>query len=139
VLLAANLGCATVPRLPPRDGETTAAWIIWHDTYQQTGMPPRISWRRGAQLDCTDPKSGKPGFRLIDDVSDGIFQCREGWTLSPFEVWVADHGEPYSETALAHEFMHAKQLRSLIFDPLHERPEWSQVDVANDNLRAAGQ
>lgn len=135
MLLAATLsGCATLKQYKPKDGSEQAVWIIWR-SYGRTDHPPLIRWKEGDALNCEDPNSGKPGFKTI-------VGCREGFTWTPFDVWVAWHGEAsFSETALAHELMHSAQLREGIVDPLHKTQAFQPggaVDRANGLLLEAG-
>lgn len=151
VLLAFLAGCATGGSLRPvSDGQVEAVWIIWHHTYGREDGPPNIRWKQGAELDCTDPNSGKPGFS-IPDPDEGTV-CREGLTMSFREVIMSWHGElSFSETALAHELLHVVMARELVFDPFHKREEWKPleecapdrprcgiVDRANLAVREAG-
>lgn len=131
------LGCATVGEVRHMDGQEQAVYVIWKEVYGRNDRPPLIRWMTGKQLVCTDPTSGKPGFWIPN--SSGPWECREGLTMSPLECMVAYHGETtFSETALAHELMHVKQARELVFDSEHTRPEWSLVAVANQAVLEAG-
>jgi hypothetical protein len=140
-------GCATVG-LPtaPRTGQEQAVHIVWVESYGRTDRPPLIRWQEGAALSCTDPVSGKPGFPVAlayADEAGGHVACREGDTWSPIEVIVAWHGEPsFSETALAHELLHAAKLREGDFRDQHRLPAslafFAAVDAANAALVAAG-
>jgi hypothetical protein len=124
-------------------GAATAAGIVW----QSYGMPdkaPSIDVVQGARLDCVDPFSNKMGFHvLLTSDSDGTLHvtsgCREGYTVVPWESSVSWHGEPWSETALAHELMHQAQFRRGIIDSDHRRPEWTtDVPKANALLKSQG-
>lgn len=137
--------CATFPVLPPREGEGLAVWIAWHNVYGRTDAPAKIRWIRGKNLSCIDPVSGKPGFPQWD-VDQILIKgpepaCREGLCDSPLEVFVADHGEAFSETAMCHELYHAAQARDLIFDPFHKGSGWQPggaVELCNARLQERG-
>lgn len=126
-------------------GEEQAVYIVWHEVYGRNDRPPIVRWKVGKELDCTDPKSGKPGFHFVDlDPSvievEGPVVCREGDTWSPLEILVAWHGElSFSETALAHELEHAELLRRGIILGHHDRPDFfTRIDSANAALIKAG-
>lgn len=138
VVIIGLVGCQT----PNYSGlemvrQSEAVSIVWFDVFAQTDEPPMIRWVVGADLDCIDPNSGEPGFmvRLIDGRA-----CREGYTLSGDEVYVAWSGRySYSGTAMAHELMHAVQLRRNTADPYHLEPGvWELVDYANSVLSGDG-
>lgn len=126
--------CATVGSVVPRVGQEQAVHIIWVEVYGRTDRPPLVRWYTGDQLTCTDPDSGKPGIQMGAE-------CREGWTWSPVEVLVSYHGETsLSETALAHEFLHALLLREGVWlESHHDRPDfYPRIDVANAAIIQAG-
>lgn len=103
----------------PRAAEAVA--FVWRGL-GRTDPPPTVKWVEGYELNCTDAVSGDPGFMTP-------IGCRGGYTLSPLTVSVAWLGpdRPYSYTALTHEFLHAAQARDGIFDPAHQRPEWTPL------------
>lgn len=116
----------------------TATGIVWHDVYGRRDRAPVVRIVQGDALDCTDPISGTPGFRVL--LYDG-YGCRNGYTLTPDQVSVSWTGQAWSATALAHELMHAAHGRDGIADPLHKRAEWGPggaVDAANARLRDKG-
>lgn len=131
-------GCAHFGTLAPRTGQEQAVYIIWVEAYGRTDRPPLVRWIEGSALDCTDPQSGKAGFPQFTEQGEAT--CREGLTMSPLEVMVAWHGElSFSETALAHELLHAALIRRGIFLDHHQRPDFfPAVDAANELVRAAG-
>lgn len=153
-------GCATMGTPLPmgvRNGAEQAVHIVWAETYGRLDRPPLVRWVQGKALSCTDPASGRPGFlqaELGDDLTEPARAvCHEGFTWSPTEVLVAYHDErSFSETALAHELMHALMLRQFQVDPHHRGPEWKAleecvegapplcgiVDLANRKLIEAG-
>lgn len=147
VTVALLQGCATFgsSTVPPRVGQEQAVWVVWR-FYERYDIPPTIRWREGAQLTCEDPQSHKRGFVIatLEDpgfgADGGVLQCREGLTWSPLEVLVAWHGElSFSETALAHELLHAVLLRQGIWTSHHERPDFfSRVEAANNLLKERG-
>jgi hypothetical protein len=131
-------GCASVgvrgdvQELP---GLREATALVW-TAYGRTDKPPRVRIAQGDDLTCTDPISGKAGFPVLLTSGPG---CREGFTISPLETSVSWHGEPWHETALAHELMHVAQGRRGIVDPGHLRIEWStDVPAAAGLLLARG-
>lgn len=135
VLAGFLAGCATLgvkgqDVVKPRQAEALS--IIW-EVYGRNDAPPEILWVEGAELTCTDPNSGKPGFK----TSEG---CREGYTASPELTSVAYRpGDRFSWTTLAHECKHIDLARRGILDPGHTRTaEWAKVDAANDRLGAVG-
>lgn len=83
--------------------QTEAQAIVWEQTYHEPyAETPAVRWVEGADLSCTDPNSGRPGFRLVTG------ECREGQTLVPGTVQVAWRPEDvFSTTTLAHEDWHA--------------------------------
>lgn len=145
VSLACATSCAAVGMrgaVVERPGLAEATAFVWQ-AYGRRDTAPKVRVVEGAELSCTDPNSGKPGFVVILGAEDGSPRqdCREGFTMSPLEVSVAWHGEPWSRTSLAHEMMHARQARDGIIDPDHRRIEWGpggEVDQANAALEAQG-
>ena len=117
----------------PRLREAVAT--VW-TYYGQTDEPPRVRIVEGAELTCTDPVSGTPGFPVLLTTGMG---CRNGFTISPLETSVSWRGQPWHETSLAHELQHVAQGRRGIIDPGHLRIEWStEVPGANARLLARG-
>lgn len=135
LLLVSSCATAT-PFLPTptpvREGQEKAAWIVW-TSYGRSDAPPTVRWLEGPALNCAIGDSA--GFQTP-------VGCRQGFTWTPFNVSVAWRpGDEFSTTALAHEYMHAAQLRQGIVDPEHLRPEWQPggaVDQANATLQAEG-
>ena len=120
----------------PREHQDAAIAVVWQQTYGRTEKPPAVEWI--TDLPCTDPNSGKRGFPVV--LMSGQ-ECREGYMLTPWLVRVAWHGGKFSDTALAHELMHAVQAHEGIADPLHRMSVWQPggaVELANEALRAAG-
>jgi hypothetical protein len=131
-------GC-TGPFLPgtPQfmDGEDDAIQMVWRVAYGRTDSPPEVRWVMPEQLNCTDPNSGRPGFKTL-------VGCVEGLTISPRSVSVCwREGDTFSTTTMAHEFVHAAQARRFVFDSKHHSPEFQPggaVDQANVMLSDAG-
>lgn len=141
VALALLVGCGIVggrvdgPGTETHPGLREATALVW-TAYGRTDPPPRVRIMEGDDLTCADPISGKRGFPVL--LTSGM-GCREGYTISPFESSVSWHGEPWHETALAHELEHVAQGRRGIVDPGHLRIEWStDVPAANGLLLARG-
>jgi hypothetical protein len=146
----ASLGTSVVP---VTDGQEQAVFIAWQ-SYGRSDMPPLVRWKSGKQLTCDDTKSGKRGFyipktsadlpqnqsKLPWPIPDFEIECKEGFTWSPLEILVAWHGEiSFSETALAHELLHAALLRKGIWLNHHDLPYFnSMVDNANELIIKAG-
>jgi hypothetical protein len=129
-------GCAFLPgKVVALDRQEQAIYLIWHDTYGRSDMPPHIRWVMPDAQTCTDDTSGRGGFETP-------VGCREGLTLSPLEVSVAWHdGDTFDVTALAHELAHAAEARSGIIDPSHKTAPFQPggaVEVANARLVEAG-
>lgn len=116
-----------------------AIHIVWKDVYGRTDEHPGVRWVHGSDLDCIDPVSGKPGFGVV--LITGA-ACREGVTYVPWLVEVAWSGkDKLSGTVLAHELMHAAQLRDAIIDPNHKTAPFlpgGLVDMANTELKLKG-
>lgn len=136
-------GCATLGVRGEKvnaPGLQTATDDVW-ELYQCIGPAPTVLIVQGAALSCTDPNSGNPGFPV--ELPSGR-ACREGYTLSLDRVSVAYRGQPWSESALAHEELHACQARAGIFEPGHHQftgPDWGpggRLDRANVLLRTRG-
>lgn len=110
------------------DGVERAVWSIWAETFGRNDRPPRVLWITGDRLNCTQ-STGWTGFKTVAG-------CRGGWTVTPFEVYVSLHdAEPLSDTPLAHELEHAKQVRDGILDPLHKTPEFRALGECNAESR----
>jgi hypothetical protein len=148
-LLLALSACATTGglrgQIADRPGLAEATAAVWSG-YGRQDAPPAVRVVEGAELSCTDPVSGKPGFPVLLPSDSGmgapVTACREGFTFLPTEVMVAWTGQPWSRTSLAHELMHARQAREGVIDSHHRRPEWApggEVDQANAKLAATGQ
>ncbi len=118
-------------------GQERATEIIWVETYGRTDAPPAVRWI--TDLNCTSDINGRPGFMIYS--AEGHV-CREGVTIVPYQVEIALRADDtFSTTTLAHEFLHAAQMRSLIFDPLHKTEGFQPgglVDRANEALHAEG-
>jgi hypothetical protein len=136
--LAALGGCAG-PFLPGSpefvEGQEAAVHMVWYDIFGRTDTPPEVRWVWDEQLNCTDPQSGRPGFKTL-------VGCVEGLTISPRSVSVCwRDGDTFSTTTMAHEFVHAAQARRLVFDANHKSPEFQPgglVEQANVRLSEAG-
>jgi hypothetical protein len=147
LILLLVTSCATIGvrgDVVERPGLREATAFIW-GAYGRKDAPPAVRVVEGAELSCTDPNSGKPGFSVIlEDPSHAgrfISSCREGFTFLPTEVSVAWTGQSWSRTSLAHELMHARQAREGVIDSGHTRPEWKpggEVDQVNALLAETG-
>lgn len=137
VLALLLTSCATLgvrgeaAKLPGLAEAESAAWRI----YGRTDTPPTVLIVQGSELTCVDPNSGKRGFMVL--LVDGQ-TCREGYTLTADRVSVSYHGEPWAETVLAHELLHAAQAREGIIDPNHTRPEWATLVPAAQAAMVTG-
>lgn len=152
-LLVLAAGCATAvrdgtmalqtagvkgdPLDPP--GLAAAVSTVW-TSYGRTDPSPQVLLVTAPNLTCTDPSTLNPGFTVLLASGPG---CREGFTLLPFEISVAYRGQPWSQSALAHELMHVVLIRtgrgSPLGDPTHSLPEWTTlVPEAVADLTAAG-
>lgn len=126
-LLAALLltGCAVLPpgRATVFPGQPETVATVWAAVYGRSDTPPAVLWVMPADLHCTDPASGYPGFRWAG-------WCMEGLTLEPTTVFVAYRpGEALSRAALRHEFAHAYMARDGRLDPFHDGPEWKPAGI----------
>jgi hypothetical protein len=117
------------------EDQDTAVRMIWQEAYRRTDGPPEIRWVPPEEQNCTDPHSGRRGFK-------SLVGCVEGLTVSPSTVSVSwNEGDVFSVTALAHELVHAAQARRLVFDSNHHSPEFQPggaVDQANALLSDGG-
>lgn len=103
------------------DPAADAVWAL----YGAPGEPPAIVWHAGRCLPESPP------------TPSGT--CWAGRYELYGAARVATEGQPPSETALAHELMHARQwLAERAEDPRHERPDWAEVERANIELRKRG-
>lgn len=129
-------GCSVLPpgQATSHLGQATAVATVWQ-VYGRTDTPPEVLWVEPADLHCTDPTSGYPGFRWAG-------ACMEGLCLTPDRVFVAFRpGESFSSMALAHEFWHAALIREGRLDPFHEGAGWGPggaVEQAKWELLGAG-
>ncbi len=120
---------------PSNDADLLAAEAITWQAYGRTDTPPTVRIVDADQLTCVDPNSGSAGFPVV--LIDGC-ACREGYTVSPWSVSVAQR-MPWSSSALPHELLHAAQARRGIVDPEHKLPEWTtDVPRARELLREQG-
>lgn len=123
ILLGMATGCCG--NVPPSkeisDRQGQAMWTVWTDRYDEKGPPPCVRWKWGSDLTCMH--GDDQGFKTP-------VGCRRGFTWSPFEVIVAwtDKDMFISDTAFAHELMHASMARHGVVDPEHKLPEWEAVE-----------
>lgn len=111
-LAAVTTGCGGNAFCLRAERQDEAVRKVWNEVYARTDEPPKIIWI--TELPCTNPVNGKPGFHTMAG-------CREGETVLPSQVKVACDGvATYSGTTLAHELLHALQLRDHVADPLHK-------------------
>src|SRR5688572_14153699 len=153
-IFAPQCGCATVSEDERRRAEAGVTYALdeaWA-CLGRTDRPPRVRVMTGAELSCISPISGLPGFPVAvasDDLHSVANDCREGYTISFWEVMVARHAsEPWSRTTLVHELGHAVLLRQgIIFDhhpgedPQHGGPIFpagGPVDQCNAKMAEAG-
>lgn len=130
--------CATVQReshvygnVVHRDGLAEATWLVW-SFYGHNDMPPLVSVVEPPYLDCSNDR----GFKIPIPP-----YCVIGVTTSPWTVAVAYTGQKWSESALAHELLHAHQFHSGIVDSGHSGADWQpggMLDLANIALARAG-
>lgn len=108
-------GCLPVPgRAVVLDGQDEAVRIIWEEGLGRADRAPQIHWVFADEHNCTPPRSERRGFKTF-------LGCVEGLTLAPSLITVAwTDGGTFSDTTLAHELIHAAQLRHLIFDFKHQ-------------------
>ncbi len=125
------------------DAAADAAWAV----YGRHEKRPTVLIVEGAGLTCKDPNSGKPGFEVEviggSDMAKGNGwlhkACREGYTLSAWKISVSYHGEPWEQTVLAHEELHAAQEHEGVFDPNHNGADWNpggKLEKANAAIAA---
>ena len=105
--------------------------IVWNQTYQATCSPPPIKWDAGAE--CTDATGTFPdAFEYKGSCYWGLF-----WptTYTAEVVWRGS----YSQSAFAHELLHAWQWCRGVIDYEHAGPEWKTLlPAANENLEVLG-
>ncbi len=122
-------------------GLEKAKWFVWSE-YGETSVPPKVLIVEEKDFECQDER-GHGGFCVI--LKDGM-GCRQGYTLSPFEVSIAYYpGRSFSEVGiLAHEYMHAHQSRHGVFQADHNNfqgQDWGAgglMDRANKLLKENG-
>lgn len=90
--------------------------LIWR-FYEATGAIPTIEWHEGC---------------VVHNLT-----CHEGVYIPPDSVAVTRR-DTYSQSALAHELMHARLYELGIDDPNHEDHLWSLVPRANRKLEERG-
>jgi hypothetical protein len=104
-----------------KPGQPEAVALVW-GLYGATENPPIVKWVQGTDLTCLDPNTGLPGLKTPGG-------CREGVEWIPTFVQVAwREGDNFSDTTLAHEFMHAAQAYRLILDTDHSTQEFKNFD-----------
>jgi hypothetical protein len=142
-------GCGPVGDPSPLPGQAEAVRLIY-EVYGERHAPPAIYWRR----DTCDAPNGIYGrwpacsFDLNGERVSGAHYDLDGRTW--IEVGApSTPSDRISQTALAHELLHAHQWNEGIDDPGHTTPEWgclsghntvciTLVGVAIDRLAAAG-
>ena len=129
--VAALIGCGAPVELP---GQSAAVSLVWRDHY---GAPlaeaPPVFWHWDR---C--PTSPDGPAAVLWTNSDGATVCLSGLYTRGVEIDLAWRGG-LSDSALAHELMHALQWRSGIDDPDHTRTDdWARAADANTALRDAG-
>jgi hypothetical protein len=106
------------------------AWMLLgrHDS------PPAVRLVEEEAFTCTVPANGSQGFLCFD-------ACVNGCTKSPLAVEVGYRGLPWSQSSLAHEYLHARFIREalaegtvgaalqLAADWNHTRREWQQGEL----------
>jgi len=100
--------------------------LVW-EFYMEQSAPPYVIVIDGDRLTCNNGQ-GFPG------EANGHPACLGGLTVFPDTIEVAQPGQPWHNTALAHEYMHVHQGYDGIYDPYHIGEVWQPgglVDEAN--------
>lgn len=107
------MGCSFIP--PSEEPER----LIWR-VYEGEHTPPTVQWSE----DC---------------VPFDAPHCHEGVFIPERNLVLVVWRGTFSSSALAHEMFHAKHWEDFhLVDPLHERPDWILVRVANEYLKERG-
>jgi hypothetical protein len=123
-------GCAQGDPTPlPR--QCDAVYLIWNVSYEQTKAPPPIYWRRDS---CSEPDGiyGVYPWCTFMDGGDKVagIENPNGYYV---EVGAPSPGFTFSDTALAHELLHAA-----IGDHNHTSPTWETIPTIDAALKANG-
>lgn len=117
------------PRALPR--QAVAIQLIWQRAYQQTKAAPVVYWRRD---DCDAPNGIYGMLPYCTFFVDGVRMAGVETTTDQWvEVGAPSDGFAISDTALAHELLHAA-----IGDADHSSPEWDCVWQVDAALKAIG-
>lgn len=132
VLLMLLAGCDAPSGDPTAiAGQGEAVALIWNAAYGQTKAAPEIYWRR----DHCDESNGIYGvlrnctFENDGERVAGLETIYDSWV----EVGAPSPGFKISDTALAHELLHAA-----IGDAGHTSDAWLHVSDVDQALRAKG-
>lgn len=131
--LVAVLGGCAQGDPTPISGQADAVRIIW-TAYQQTKAPPPIYWRRDS---CSEPNGIYGVTPWCTFIADGerVAGLESGANGYYVEVGAPSPGFTFSDTALAHELLHA----ALGGDYDHTSPMWGYaVADAAAALKASG-
>jgi hypothetical protein len=123
-LATSSIACQSFPQQP---NQAQAAQIVWQQIFAAPAEPPLVEWHEDV---CPGHQQG-PAAVLWQE------QCFAGLTLDGDLSRVAWRGS-FSQSAFAHELLHALQARRGVFDPGHTLPDWANVPIANHALEAAG-
>ncbi len=125
---------------PGLSDASAAAWMLMG----RNDTPPAV--RVVENFTCTVGANGTPGFLCLND-------CVNGCTKSPFSVEVSYRGLPWSQSALAHEYLHVRFIREalaegtvggalqLAADWNHARREWQPgglLELVNAEMARRG-
>lgn len=111
----AHLRPGDIAERPNLRAATETAWTC----LGQQDAPPVV--RMVSELDCVNPENSLPGFRCM-----GF--CRQGCTLEPGSVSLADEEGPWWTRPLVHELAHAAQAKYGMLDPLHRTAPFRKPD-----------
>lgn len=133
VLVAVLGGCAQGDPAPI-PGQADAVRVIWNGVYGETKASPPIYWRRDS---CSEPNGiyGVTPWCTFMDGNERVAGLESGSNGYYVEVGAPSPGFTFSDTALAHELLHA----ALGGDYDHTSPMWGYaVADAAAALKASG-
>lgn len=117
------------PEVSRGEGELEARRIVWQDHLQMDDkIPPEVFWSTGLCPGHPFPHTAV----VIDEM------CYAGY-FRP-DMWRIDVAweEEISDSAYAHEFIHAWQWLRGISDPQHLNDDWKLVPEINASLKKKG-
>jgi len=131
IVLGGCGGCGPQGDPTPLPRQREAVSIIWNVSYGETKAPPSVYWRRDS---CNAPNGIYGVLPSCTFMSDGervagIETDTDQWV----EVGAPSDGFNISDTALAHELLHAA-----IGDPDHASPAWQRISPILAELKADG-